>query len=151
MLEGDPSYELDREEFRKEDQDASGTPEIRPPQWQANASDLKSQDSLQDRGYGENRVDPDYWRSRAKPYEAAIALVVDKSPLDCAKRHAQTYRKKLASFPEGRAILRNKDPGDSVVDPKCWLGKKEHYYSEYKRLVKHFRNCCKSLGSIGKG
>lgn len=163
LLEADPNYWLDREEFRKEDHklggeasnDRSMTPEIRPPHHLGTAEGEAARNCarkvlgdlarlpavralLEGEEHGEDRTDPEYWSSREKIDRAAMAVIPPKTALERARRHAYTYRKKLAAFPEGRALLRNDDHGESASDPEYWRRKEKYYYSEYEKLVKSF-------------
>lgn len=93
---------------------------------------------LEGEEHGEDRTDPEYWRSREEIYKAASDVVPPESDLEFARRLAYTDRKKLATFPEGRALLRNEDHGELASDPEYWQKKEKYYNSEYEKLVKSF-------------
>ena len=167
LMEADPNYWLDQKEWHKEDHDVTSlnieyyynsrsiTPEICPPHHlgitEAKAAKDRARKAVGDlarlpaikallegKNHGEDRTDPEYWRNREIIYKTAMAIIPPKSDLERARRHAYIYRKKLATFPEGRALLRNEDHGDLAADPKYWKEKKKYYYFEYMRLVKSF-------------
>ncbi len=170
LVEADPKYWLDREEWRiefrrdtsldieyydYEHRDRSMTPKIHPPHHLGTAEGEAVRDRarealgelarlpavralLEGEEHGEDRKDPKYWRSREKIYSAATAVIPPETALERARRHAYTYHKNLATFPEGRAILRNEDHGESASDPEYWRKKEKYYSSEYEKLVKSF-------------
>ncbi|KAL9021281.1 MAG: hypothetical protein Q9185_001486 [Variospora sp. 1 TL-2023] len=62
--------------------------------------------------------DPDYWRQKEKEYHQKYSILPKESALDRARRHADTVRKKVANFPDGRALLQtaNHEVAESNVE-----------------------------------
>ena len=87
---------------------------------------------------GESATDPEYWWRKQKEYKAAYAAIRKEGALERAKRHAYTNRKKLATFPAGRALLQAEDHGASAADPEYWRKKEKYYWDEHERLRKEF-------------
>lgn len=160
LLEADPNYWLDRNEFRKADRDEENhnglrTPEIQPPHRRGEAKAKGARDRarsavgvhatlpavkalLEAEEQREDFTDPAYWRRRETIYRTACDVLPRESALERARRHAYTERKRLATFPAGRALLRNEDHGEFAADPKYWLNREEYYYTEYKKLERKF-------------
>jgi len=75
---------------------------------------------LESEEHRESATDPEYWRRKEKEYGAAYDALPKESAVERAKRHAYTNRKKLATFPAGKALLEAEDHGASAANPEYW-------------------------------
>ncbi|KAL9039833.1 MAG: hypothetical protein Q9214_004715, partial [Letrouitia sp. 1 TL-2023] len=70
--------------------------------------------------HGESISDPNYWRRKEKEYYEKYHALPKESGVDRARRHAYTARKKLATFPTGKALLEAEDFKSTEPSIKFW-------------------------------
>ncbi|KAL8651596.1 MAG: hypothetical protein Q9210_003162 [Variospora velana] len=82
--------------------------------------------------------DPDYWRQKEREYHEKYSTLPKESALDRARRHADTVRKKVANFPDGRALLQTANHEVAESNVEYWRSMEHHYHGIHKGLQEDF-------------
>ncbi|KAI4086332.1 MAG: hypothetical protein LQ344_007637 [Seirophora lacunosa] len=80
--------------------------------------------------HGEFSGDPGYWRQKEKEYHNQYLALPKESPLDRARRHAHTVRKKVASFSAGKALLERENHELAEPSVEFWRGMQQYYQTD---------------------